>query len=182
MRAVVAYELVSVDGVAEAPETFLFDFDEAMYENLRQVIEAQDTVLLGRRMYDEWAEYWPTSDDQPFADFINTVTKHVATSLPLGDDPWTNSHAIEESVPDFVRELKAGEGRDIGVHGSLTLARSLLEVGLVDDLHLVVAPCIAGTGRKLFAGTSDLRRLTLAASASSPTGSVMQHYQLDAAS
>ena len=68
------------------------------------------------------------------------------------------------------------------MHGSLTLARSLLEAGLVDDLHLVVAPCIAGTGRKLFDGTSDLRRLTLAASASSPTGSVMQHYRVDAAS
>ena len=182
MRKVVAYTLVSVDGVAEAPETFLFTFDEAMEANLADVIAAQDTVLLGRRMYDEWATYWPRSEDQPFADFINTVTKHVATSRPLGDDPWTNSHAIEESVPDFVRELKVGEGRDIGVHGSLTLARSLLEVGLVDDLHLVVAPCIAGTGRKLFDGTSDLRRLTLAASASSPTGSVMQHYQLDAAS
>ncbi len=182
MRKVVVYTLLSVDGVGESPENYFFDFDEVMLANLTAVIEAQDTVLLGRAQYEEWYRYWPSADDQPFADFINTVTKHVATSRPLGDDPWTNSHAIEGSVTDFVRDLKSGEGRDIGVHGSLTLARSLLEAGLVDDLYLVVAPCIAGTGRKLFDGPSDLRRLTLAASESSPTGSVMQHYQLDAAS
>jgi dihydrofolate reductase len=182
MRKVVVYTLLSVDGVGEAPENYFFDFDDVMLANLTAVIEAQDTVLLGRTQYDEWAQYWPSADDQPFADFINAVPKHVATSRPLGDDPWTNSHAIEGSVIDFVRELRSGEGSDIGVHGSLTLVRSLLVAGLVDDLYLVVAPCIAGTGRKLFEGTSDLQRLTLVASASSPTGSVMQHYRVDAAS
>jgi riboflavin biosynthesis pyrimidine reductase len=64
----------------------------------------------------------------------------------------------------------------------LTLGRSLLAGGLVDELHLVVAPCVAGTGRKFFDGPVELQRLTLVASSSSPTGSVMQHYRVGIAS
>ena len=123
MRKVVVYTLLSVDGVGEAPEEYFFDFDDEMLANLTAVITAQDTVLLGRTQYDEWLRYWPTAHEQPFADFINSVTKYVATSRPLGDDPWTNAHAIDGSVEDFVRELKSGDGGDIGVHGSLTLGR-----------------------------------------------------------
>ena len=182
MRKVVVYTLLSVDGVGESPEEYFFDFDDEMLANLTAVITAQDTVLLGRTQYDEWLRYWPTAAEQPFADFINSVTKYVATSRPLGDDPWTNAQAIDGAVEDFVRELKSGDGSDIGVHGSLTLGRSLLAGGLVDELHLVVAPCVAGTGRKFFDGPVELQRLTLAASSSSPTGSVMQHYRVGIAS
>lgn len=90
MRKVVAYTLVSVDGVAEDPDEFLFEFDQVMEANLAEVIGTQDTVLLGRRMYDEWSNYWPRSDYQPFADFINSVQKHVATATPLTRE-WTNA-------------------------------------------------------------------------------------------
>ena len=97
MRKVVGYTLVSVDGVAEAPELFVLDFDAEMEANLGEVIGAQDTVLLGRRMYDEWSDHWPRSDDQPFADFINTVQKYVASSTPLARR-WTNAERIEGIV------------------------------------------------------------------------------------
>ena len=109
MRKVVGYTLVSVDGVAEAPELFVLDFDAEMEANLGEVIGAQDTVLLGRRMYDEWSDHWPRSDDEPFADFINTVQKYVASSTPLARR-WTNAERIEGPVEDFVRELRAGDG------------------------------------------------------------------------
>jgi len=176
MRKVVAYELVSVDGVAEAPETFLFEFDEVMEANLGEVIATQDTVLLGRRMYDEWSRHWPTSDDQPFADFINAVQKYVATSTPLSTS-WTNAEPIEGSVDAFVRELASGEGGDIGVHGSITLTRSLLAAGLVDELRLLVAPHLAGGGRRLFAD-DVVRSLDLVRSVSSPSGSLLVHYEV----
>ena len=74
-------------------------------------------------------------DDQPFADFINGVQKYVATSHGLANE-WTNAAAIEGSVTDFVRDLKSGTGADIGVHGSITLAQSLLAAGLVDEVRL----------------------------------------------
>ena len=43
-------------------------------ENLGRVIATQDTVLLGRRTYDEWAGFWPASDIEPFASFIKART------------------------------------------------------------------------------------------------------------
>ena len=179
MRKVVLYTLLSADGVAQDPETFVSDFDPVVEANLGEVIAAQDTVLLGRRMYDQWSEYWPGSDDQPFADFVNAVEKHVATSTPLATS-WTNARAIEGPVEDFVRDLRTGDGGDIGVHGSLLLSQSLLGAGLVDELRLVVAPCVVGTGRRLFEPDAAYR-LELVDSTASQTGSLLLHYRVSAA-
>ena len=176
MRKVVVYTLVSVDGVAQDPETFLFDFDKTMEANLAEVIGTQDVVLLGRRMYDEWSSYWPKSDDQPFADFINNVHKYVATASPLTNE-WTAAEAIQGPVDDFVRELKAGQGGDIGVHGSIALAQYLLAQGLVDELRLLVAPHVVGTGRRLFEDDAAYS-LELVGSTASPSGSLLIHYRV----
>ena len=148
MRKVVVYELLSLDGVAEDPDAVIRDWDEAMDANLAAVIGTQDAVILGRRSYDEWSGYWPDSTTQPFADFINGVEKYVATSTPL-EREWANSTVIDGDLVDFVRELKDRPGGDIGVHASISVARALLAAGVVDDLRLVIAPAIAGTGRRL---------------------------------
>ena len=73
MRKVVAYELLSLDGVAEKPDGFFASWDDAMDSNLAAVIGTQDAVILGRRSYDEWAAFWPGSEIEPFATFINGV-------------------------------------------------------------------------------------------------------------
>jgi hypothetical protein len=57
MRKLVAYELLSLDGLAEQPDEFVTDFDDVMRENLGRVIATQDAVLLGRRTYDDWAGF-----------------------------------------------------------------------------------------------------------------------------
>ncbi|MCW2845530.1 MAG: deaminase, partial [Nocardioides sp.] len=158
------------------PETFLFDFDEVMEANLGEVIGRQDTVLLGRRMYDEWSDYWPKSDDQPFADFINYVQKYVATATPLTRE-WTNAEAIHGPVEEFVRELKTGQGGDIGIHGSISLTQSLLAAGLVDEVRLLVAPCVVGSGRCLF-DQDVAHSLELVHSTGSPSGSLLVHYNV----
>ena len=106
-------------------------------------------MLLGRHMYDEWSRYWPTSDEQPFADFINGVKKYVVTSTPLTAE-WGDSEAVGGELADIVRDLKALPGKDIGVHGSIELAQSLLAEGLVDELDLAVAPVLDPEGRRLF--------------------------------
>jgi dihydrofolate reductase len=176
MRKLVAYTLVSVDGVAESPETFFFHFDEVMEANLGDVIGSQDAVLLGRRMYDEWSDHWPKSDDQPFADFINNVRKYVATATPLTSE-WTNAEAIQGPVEDFVRDLKMTGGGDIGVHGSITLTQSLLAARLVDEVRLVVAPRVVGSGRRLF-DDGVAHSLELIRSTGSPSGSLLLHYKV----
>ena len=71
MRKIVVYELLSLDGVAEDPDSFFADWDDALDANLAAVIATQDAVILGRRSYTEWAQFWPSSEIQPFATFIN---------------------------------------------------------------------------------------------------------------
>jgi dihydrofolate reductase len=73
MRKVVANLFVSLDGVVEAPEPWQFEFDDDMAADMTEQLAAQDAVLLGRVTYQEWADYWPTATDEPFASHINTT-------------------------------------------------------------------------------------------------------------
>ena len=176
MRRVVAYELLSLDGVAEDPDAFLTDWDDVMDANLAAVIAEQDAVILGRRSYDEWARFWPGSDIEPFATFINEVTKYVATSTPLAHE-WSNATAVEGGLVDFVRDLKHRPGRDVGIHASLSVVQTLLAAEVVDELRLVIAPAIAGSGRRLFEGVPPLR-LESIRSLTSPSGHLLVDYRV----
>jgi dihydrofolate reductase len=176
-RKLVVYELLSFDGVAEDPDAYIAEFDDVMEENLGRVIATQDAVLLGRRTYNDWAAFWPTSDIEPFASFINGVNKFVATSTPVGE-PWPNTTVVDGDLFEQVTEMKSRSGADIGVHGSIEVAQALLEGDLVDELRLVVAPALQMHGRKLFdRGLS--RRLTLTRNVTSPTGYLLLDFQVD---
>jgi dihydrofolate reductase len=174
MRKVAAYELLSLDGVAEDPDGFLADWDDAMQANLAEVIAGQDAVILGRRSYDEWAEFWPGSEIQPFATFINGVAKYVATSVPL-EREWANTTVIDGGLVEFVRNLKDQPGGDVGVHASISVAQALLTAGVVDELRLVIAPTIVGSGRRLLDGLPSIR-LESIRSATSPSGHLLVDY------
>ena len=176
MRKVVAYELLSLDGVAEEPRDYITNFDDAMQANLDRVIADQDAVLLGRGQWDEWAAFWPTSDIEPFASFINSVQKFVVTSTPLALE-WGPTTLVEGDLADFVNELKRQAGGDVGVHGSISLTRALLEKGLIDELRLVVAPALQLRGRRLFEKAARTR-LTLTRNVMSPTGYLLLDYQI----
>ena len=176
MRKIVVYELLSLDGVAEAPDTFFRDWDDAMGANLAAVIAAQDVVILGRRSYDEWAQFWPGSQIEPFATFINGVTKYVATSTPLDRD-WAGATVIDGGLVDFVRDLRQQDGGDVGVHASISVAQALLAVGVVDDLRLVIAPRIAGRGRRLLDGLPPIE-LAPIRNDISPTGYLLADYRV----
>ena len=175
MRKIVVYELSSLDGVAEAPDTF-FGWDDAVDGKLGADIATQDAVILGRRSYDEWAQFWPSSEIEPFATFINGVTKYVATSTPLDRD-WANARVIDGGLVDFVRDLKEQDGGDVGVHASLSVAQALLAAGVVDELRLVIGPTIVGRGRRLLDGLPSIQ-LELIRSEISPTGNLLVDYRV----
>jgi dihydrofolate reductase len=175
MRKVVVYELLSLDGIAERPDAFFKDFDELMEENLGRVIGSQDTVLLGRRTYDEWAAFWPDSEIEPFASFINGVQKLVVTSTPL-EPQWASSSVIGNDLVESVTDLRRQPGGDIGVHGSISVAQALLNADLVDELRLVIAPAVHVHGRRLFDGVSP-RRLSPTGSRTSPSGYLLADFQ-----
>ena len=175
MRKIVVYELVSLDGVAESPDKF-FGWDDVLDANLDAVIRTQDAVILGRRSFQEWAGYWPTSDIEPFATFINSVPKYVATSTPL-DREWSGATAIEGGLVEFVRELKQQDGGDIGVHASISVAQALLAAGVVDEVKLAIAPTVAGSGRRLLDGLPEIK-FEAGTAALSPTGHLVVHYSV----
>jgi dihydrofolate reductase len=176
MRKVVAYELLSLDGVAESPDQFVTDFDDVMRNNLGRVIATQDAVLLGRRTYDDWAEFWPASHIEPFASFINGVQKFVVTSTPP-ERVWAETGVVNGGLTAFVTELKQQPGGDIGIHGSISLTQSLLEASLVDELRLVIAPAVHVHGRKLF-DNGNPQRLSLTSSVTSPGGYLLLDYRV----
>jgi len=176
MRKVVVYELLSLDGVAEEPDVFIVDWDDAMDANLGAVIAAQGSVILGRRSYDEWAGFWPGSDIEPFATFINGVAKYVATSTPL-DRKWAKTTVVDGELVEFVRDLKKQPGADIGVHASISVAQALLAAGVVDELRLVIAPTIVGRGRRLLDGLPAIR-LESIRTTTSPTGHQLVDYRV----
>jgi dihydrofolate reductase len=175
-RKVVAGYFLSLDGVAEAPDEFITGWDDETDASGAKLIETQDTVILGRRTYDEWAGFWPSSEIEPFASFINAVPKYVATSKPL-EPEWTNSHVIDGDLVDFVRHLKGQPGGDIGVHGSISITRTLLAADVVDELRLVIAPTIVGTGQRLLDGLPPVR-LETSRSTTSPSGHLLATYRV----
>jgi dihydrofolate reductase len=78
--------------LAESPDRFITAWDDETDASGADLIATQDAVVLGRRSYEEWAGFWPDSDIQPFASFINAVPRYIATSTPL-ESEWTNSHS-----------------------------------------------------------------------------------------
>ncbi len=177
MRKVVAGLFMTLDGVVEAPYKWQEHFDEDMEEAMMEQLTSQDTVLLGRVTYQEWAPYWPTATDEPFASFINSTPKYVFSTTLDSVEEWKNSTLIKGDLAQEIARLKRLPGKNIGIAGSPTLVHSLLEQSLLDELILLVHPVIAGSGKRLFKEESSLKRLKLLSSKTTRTGTVILTYQ-----
>jgi dihydrofolate reductase len=177
VRKVISGLFVSLDGVAESPEQWQFDhFDEDMAASLASWLARVDAVLLGRVTYQEWAGYWPTATDEPFASFINPTPKYVV-STTLKSVEWQNATLVRGNLAKEVAELKSRPGKDITVAGSPTLVRSLLMDDLLDELTLMLHPVVAGKGKRLFSDGGPLKRLSLVDSKRTRTGVLIATYR-----
>jgi dihydrofolate reductase len=137
---------ISLDGVIEAPQTWHFPYlDEQMGAAVGALMGGNDATLLGRNTYDEFASFWPNADPaDPMTQAMNGGRKYVV-STTLEKAEWENSTVIGVSELASLKETAK-----LGVTGSATLVRSLVELGLVDELHLLVHPIVVGHGKKLF--------------------------------
>ena len=136
-------------------------------------------MLLGRVTYEEWAPFWPTSSDEPYASHINNIPKYVV-STTLDNVAWgeyNNVTLIKGDLAGEIAKLKQQPGKNIGVSGSPTLVRSLLEQDLLDELILMIHPVIAGSGKQLFVDGSALKRMKLVASKITNSGVAVLTYQ-----
>lgn len=177
MRRLTAGLFSSVDGVVESPNLFQFDsFDAELGAMMGRMIDRVETAVLGRTGFEEWSQYWPSAPaDDPFASFINPIEKYVASTTLQGDLGWSAT-AIEGDVPAFLAQLKQGDGGDISVFSSISLVRSLLFAGVLDELTLMVHPVIAGAGRRLFEPADPPTRLELRDSATTSAGNAVLTY------
>ena len=176
MRKVVLTQFLSADGVAEAAGEFLTGWDDVVDGHGADVIATQDAVVLGRGTHDEWVQFWPGSDIEPFATFIDKVPKYVATSTPLAQQ-WDNTTVIDGELVPFVQDLKNSVGGDIGVHGSISVAQALLAAGVIDEMRFAVVPVVVGRGRRLLDGLPEIR-LELIQSVATPAGFLLADYRI----
>ena len=165
MRKIKSYFFISLDGVIEAPEDWHFPyFDEEMGAAVGAGFATADAMLMGRVMYEEWAEYWPAHADEPFGDVMNSIKKYVVSDSLRSVD-WENSELLGDDPAGRLRELKALEGGDITMSGSAATARWLLREGLLDQLHLLVHPIVVGGGlARLFPEGEPTAKLELVSS------------------
>ena len=177
MRKVASGLFISLDGVVEAPNEWQFDvFDGDMMAAMTAYLDSEDTILLGRKTYEEWVPYWPTSTDEPYASHINNAPKHVfSTTLDKVD--WQNSILVKRPLAEEIAMLKSQPGKTIGVAGSPTLVRSLLQENLLDELTLMIHPVVVGHGKRLFDNDSDLKRLKLVDSKMTGSGVAILTYR-----
>lgn len=156
MRKIVSGLFISLDGVIENPNEWTGQyFSPQVGQAVGSMIAAQDTMLLGRVTYDEFAAYWPHQTDDDMASTMNGTRKYVVSGSLTSAD-WQNTTLIpRDRYVAEVAELKQGSGKNIGMTGSATLVAALLREGLLDELHLLVFPLVLGTGKRLFNGNGN---------------------------
>jgi dihydrofolate reductase len=179
MRKVTAGLFVSLDGVVESPDKWQFPyFNDEMGEAVGAAMAASDAMLLGRVTYQEFASYWPgvSSEDQPFAAYMNDTLKYVVSTTLEEPLEWSNSTLIKGNVAEEIARLKRQPGENIGITGSATLVRSLLRDDLIDELGLMVHPVVVGSGKRLFEDWGEPKGLELVDTQTFDTGVVYLTY------
>jgi dihydrofolate reductase len=191
MRKVIVDEFMSLDGVMQAPGGEEEDtsggfqhggwsmqyIDEPAQKRVLEGIVEAGGFLLGRRTYDIFAAYWPNApeEEQVIAEPLNTKPKYVASRTQT-ELEWQNSTVLDGDLVDAVTALKQEDGGDLHVIGSTELVQSLLDLGLVDELRLMINPVVVGGGKGIFRDDGQLRPLRLVESETTPSGAIFATY------
>lgn len=185
MRKIIVISMITLDGVMQAPggpeEDTSGGFkyggwvapysDKVSGEVTEQQMKPAD-LLLGRKTFDIWEDYWPQhADNWPG---INEVTKYVMSTTRKKSD-WKNSVFLN-SLED-IQKLKNSNGSDIKVWGSSKLIQLLFKHDLVDELWLNIYPLTLGEGKKLFDEGPIPAAFTLIKSTATPGGVIIANYK-----
>ena len=177
--------MISLDGVMQAPGApgedksggFKYGgwvapyFDEDYGKALEKQLKPAD-LLLGRKTFDIFANYWPAHEN--VWPGINDVTKYVMSKTMKKSD-WKNSVFLRR--PSDIRKLKNSKGSDIQVHGSGELIQLLMKNDLVDELWLKIHPLTLGKGKKLFEKGTIPGAFKLTESTVTPGGVIIVNYK-----
>ena len=183
MRKIRIFEHISLDGVIQSSGEDGFPYANwtAPYRTPagRDALLAEHgerfDLLLGRRTYDQWSNFWPTAPGGGFADRLNAATKYVVTHRPESL-AWGPFESLGPDIVDGVRRLKSQDGPNLILSGSSTLTSTLLEHGLADEVLLIAYPVLLGTGKRFFAEGAPARTFELVSSRAMPTGIILNSY------
>lgn len=182
MRKLYAFEMISVDGYHETSDRQLdwHNVDQEFNEFAIRQLDESGELVFGRVTYELMASYWPTAaaieDDPEVATRMNEHPK-IVVSGTLDRVDWANTRLIKGDLKDELTRLKEQPGKDIAILGSSSLTASLLEMGLVDELRLMVAPVLLGSGRSVFQGASGRNQVKLVEARPFASGNVLLTYK-----
>ncbi len=156
-------------------------------------LESVDTCLLGRVMYPDYEQYWcamlanpggilphtgkvATKNEIAYARWADT-TLHIVVSKTLDTVSWKTTRIVRDV--DEIRKIKQQAGKDIMVWGGATLVSSLLNLGLIDELRLMVNPLVLGGGKVLFKDVKERHALQLMQAKTLKSGKVSLTYNVN---
>lgn len=190
MRKLIAAMKLSLDGRSEGPDGYA-DWVNAWSEDYG-LMERIDACLLGGRMYPGYEQYWTAirqTPDQPlpmtgklphpaelrWSEFAQR-TPHYVLSSTLKAVNWPQTQLLPNV--DAVRDLKVGAGKDIYLMGGAGLVGSLLDAGLVDEMHCIIYPLLVGPANGPFQHLTKRRELALLAQRKMGDGLIHLAYQI----
>jgi dihydrofolate reductase len=180
VRRVIASVATTLDGYLEGPggegdlAWLMPHVEDSLADNAAMLADETDTIVLGRRTYEGFSQYWPGQEGE-FAELMNTPPKLVF-SRSLTEVGWGSHANAELADEDRLRDLKAEDGKAAVILASGGLVSNLLALGLVDELRIVVIPVLLGAGLKYLRGIERQVELELACVKSYPKGSVRLTY------
>ena len=183
-RKIFSFLVASADGYYEGPNQE-FDWplvDAEFNEFAVHQLDEVDTIVFGRVTYSLMAQWWPTDAakeaDPVVASRMNGLPK-IVVSRTLDEAEWANTRLIKDGVGDELAKLKQLPGKDMVIMGSSKLTVSLLEMGLVDELRIMVNPVVLGDGKSLFRTAKGRISLKLLKTRPFDSGNVLLVYQPD---
>jgi dihydrofolate reductase len=192
---IIVSEFISLDGVVQAPGGKDEDTDggfqhggwsmpyfdpDVMGSFVDETAQRADALLFGRRTWAVMASAWPGRAGDPFADWMNSIEKHVVSNT-LTDaeaNEWAPTSIIHgDDFQAGIQALRDRPGRAVNVMGSATLVRALIGADLVDELNLMIEPIILGGGKSIFVENGAALGFELVETATAKTGVQICRYE-----
>jgi dihydrofolate reductase len=131
-----------------------------------EILSSVDTFILGRGMYAAYEQYWlallanptGTKNENAYARFADKIP-HIVLSKTLDKVAWKTTRIVRDV--EEIRKMKQQPGKDMLTFGGATLVSSLMNLGLIDELHLMVNPLVLDGGKALFKDVKERQSLKL---------------------
>ena len=178
---------MSLDGCIAGPNNemdwMVWDWDEKLKDYVNRLHEPVDTILLGRKMTNEFISYWSNVINKPQDPEYTIAKKMLETpkivfTKTLNKSEWPNTEIAKGDLKDEINKLKNQDGEDVLVYGGASFDSSLNKEKLIDEFYLLVVPIVIGNGKTIFRDLKEIQKLTLIESKVFDCGLVLLDYEV----